>query len=254
MDQIEIIQLIVGYAFAAVLVFTAIITAASLVGWISFADEDQQKKLFNLLIVELVIIGVGLFANLLRLDPNKTVDEVIAKRESITVNAPANYARYTNQVAGLGFAYPESYSLNITGTDIHHGKMQLKDGDTGVGWLSIMTYIPKDSERLQRQEEGKTPLYYLARHSDTLKQRMPSAEPGSKLLREEVYNTPIGEGRLLVFDYEFSAGMAEIHALLVYTPSHRVHTFELRALKKNVNAAASQLRNIVATLAVKQSP
>jgi hypothetical protein len=67
----HLIQLIVGYTLAGALVFTVVVTCLSLVGWIKFADAGQQNKLFAVLIVELVAVGVGFFAGLLKFDPTQ---------------------------------------------------------------------------------------------------------------------------------------------------------------------------------------
>jgi hypothetical protein len=72
----QLIQLIVAYALAGALVFTIIITCLSLVGWIRFADQAQQNKLFAVLIVELVVVSVGFFAGVLKFDA-KSVDQKI---------------------------------------------------------------------------------------------------------------------------------------------------------------------------------
>jgi len=76
----ELIQLIVGYTLAGALVFTVVITCLSLVGWIDFANQAQQNKLFYVLIVELVVVSVGFFGGLLKFDP-KQVEQRIREVE-----------------------------------------------------------------------------------------------------------------------------------------------------------------------------
>jgi hypothetical protein len=63
--------LIVAYTLTGALVFTVVITSLSLVGWIRFADNAQQKKLFSILAVELVLVSVGFFGGLLKFDPQQ---------------------------------------------------------------------------------------------------------------------------------------------------------------------------------------
>ena len=70
-SQTQLIQLIVAYTLTGALVFTVIITCLSLVGWIRFADQAQQNKLFSVLAVELVVVSVGFFGGLLNFDPQK---------------------------------------------------------------------------------------------------------------------------------------------------------------------------------------
>ncbi|MBX3479080.1 MAG: M15 family metallopeptidase [Caulobacter sp.] len=74
--QIEIIKLIIAYTLVGAFVFTVVATCGSLVGLIKFADNGQQKKLFAVLVVELVVICVGAFANLLNLNPIATANDI----------------------------------------------------------------------------------------------------------------------------------------------------------------------------------
>jgi hypothetical protein len=76
----QLIQLIVAYTLTGALVFTVVITCMSLVGWIQFADQAQQNKLFLVLIVELVSVSVGFFAGLLKFDA-KSVEQKIREVE-----------------------------------------------------------------------------------------------------------------------------------------------------------------------------
>lgn len=248
MEHVEVTQLIVGYSFAAVLAFTAIATAASLVGWIKFANESQQKKLFNLLIVELIVIGVGFFSDYMKFDANNVANAIIDKGKSISVNAPENYATYIDRRAEVGFAYPEQYILDTPGSDIHHGKLQL-EGDA-KGWLGILTFVPTDSERLLREEQGKSDAYYLDTHIASLKAKFPFIDSTAEFVKEEIYPTSAGVGKLVVFDSDRTGIPSEIHMVLIYTPSHMIHTFTLQAFKNHIDKASVQLRNIVATVTV----
>ena len=69
--HVKIIKLVIAYTLTGALVFTIIVACLSLLGWVQFADSGQQQKLFNTLIVELVIIGVGFFSGLLKFNPAK---------------------------------------------------------------------------------------------------------------------------------------------------------------------------------------
>lgn len=53
-----LMQLVVGWALVGGFVITLALTCASLVGWVEFVDPAQQKLLFKVLLVELVV-GVG---------------------------------------------------------------------------------------------------------------------------------------------------------------------------------------------------
>ena len=76
--DIEFLKLILAYSLVAVFVFTAIVTSLSLVGWTKFIDQDQQKTLFKVLIVEVAIVSVGFFANLLEFNPINTKNQLVA--------------------------------------------------------------------------------------------------------------------------------------------------------------------------------
>ena len=73
----ELLQLTIAYTFSAVLVFTAVITALSLIGKVRFSDPSQQKTLFRVLIVELVIVSVGFFGDVLRFDAKEVQREIV---------------------------------------------------------------------------------------------------------------------------------------------------------------------------------
>jgi tetratricopeptide (TPR) repeat protein len=75
-----IIQIIVAYTLAGVFVFTAVVTALSLLGIVKFADKRQQRRLFQILICELVIGCVAFFIGWLKFDPRKASTQ-IAKEE-----------------------------------------------------------------------------------------------------------------------------------------------------------------------------
>lgn len=67
MDHKEIMTLIIGYTCVGVFVATAIITLLSLVGLLRI-NPDVKKKLFAILIVEVVSIGVALWKDFITLD------------------------------------------------------------------------------------------------------------------------------------------------------------------------------------------
>lgn len=69
MDHKEIMTLIVGYTCVGVFVATAIITILSLVGLLRI-DPDAKKKLFSILVVEVVLIGVALWRDFITIDKN----------------------------------------------------------------------------------------------------------------------------------------------------------------------------------------
>ena len=75
--DIGLIQLIVAYTLVAVFVFTAIITSLSMIGVVKFAKTTQQKTLFRVMIVELVVVAVGFFGNILTFSPNEVKKNIV---------------------------------------------------------------------------------------------------------------------------------------------------------------------------------
>lgn len=60
-NHIRYIQITIGYTLMIAFVAIVIITIASLVGWVKLVHEDQQYKLFEIFVVELVIGALGFF-------------------------------------------------------------------------------------------------------------------------------------------------------------------------------------------------
>ncbi len=75
--QAYLIQLVIGWTCAAVFVSTAIITMLTLVGLVQ-VDPVTRNRLFSILVFEVVIVGVGVFAGLMRLNPAPLVSQLQA--------------------------------------------------------------------------------------------------------------------------------------------------------------------------------
>jgi len=71
-----LMQLVVGWPLVGAFVFTVVVTCLSLVGWVRFMDPGQQKKLFQVVVVELLVGAGGLASGALRLDPGAVGSEV----------------------------------------------------------------------------------------------------------------------------------------------------------------------------------
>ncbi len=72
----ELIKLIMAYTLVGGVIFTVIVTNLSLIGWVKFADNNQQQALFKALIIEVVVVAVGFFGNVLELDPGKAENKI----------------------------------------------------------------------------------------------------------------------------------------------------------------------------------
>lgn len=78
-DHQAIIQLIIAYTLVGAFIFTVAITCLSLVGWVRFADSKQQNRLFLVLIIELVTIGLGSFSSFLQFNPGSVSNQIETK-------------------------------------------------------------------------------------------------------------------------------------------------------------------------------
>lgn len=76
MDHHSIIQLIIAYTLVGAFVFTVVISCLSVVGWIKFADQKQQNKLFYVLVVELVVGCLAFFFDFIALNPKRIVQNI----------------------------------------------------------------------------------------------------------------------------------------------------------------------------------
>jgi len=82
--HLEFIKLAIAYTLLGAFIFTVAVTCLSLIGIVRFADTKQQKRLFTALIVQLVVVGVGFFTQLLTFDPKDAASAALqtAQRES----------------------------------------------------------------------------------------------------------------------------------------------------------------------------
>jgi uncharacterized protein YcbK (DUF882 family) len=76
--HIEMLKLVIAYTLVGAFIFTVVATCLSMIGVIKFVNPRQQRKLFAVLVVELVTICLGVFANLLNLSPVQTAEKVQA--------------------------------------------------------------------------------------------------------------------------------------------------------------------------------
>jgi len=70
-------QLIIGWTCVGVFVCTAVITVLAIVGLLRI-DRDIRNQLFAALVLEIVAIGVAVFAGLVKVDPKPVAQEITA--------------------------------------------------------------------------------------------------------------------------------------------------------------------------------
>ena len=74
--HVQIIKLAIAYTLLGAFVFTVVVVCLSLVKKGVIVSPSQQKKLFATLVVELVVICVGSFSNLLELNPRTAQEKI----------------------------------------------------------------------------------------------------------------------------------------------------------------------------------
>ena len=114
-QHIQIIKLTIAYTILGAFIFTAIITCLSMVGVVKFARPSQQSKLFATLIVEIVIVSVGAFSNLLKFNPREVQREVERPliEEATVAKKQATVARTKLQQEVLAGLKPEAAGLAL---------------------------------------------------------------------------------------------------------------------------------------------
>ena len=102
MENISAIyKLAIGITLTVAFIFTVIITLASLVGWVKFKYPAQQKVLFSVLVVELVVGGVASFKGMIGLDPKETVEKIEEPLKKETAKLSAEVQEKTEEVASV---------------------------------------------------------------------------------------------------------------------------------------------------------
>lgn len=150
-------KLVVGWTLVGGFVFTVFVTCLSLVGWIKFADPQQQKKLFQILIVELVI-GLGAkFLGGVTFDP-KTVSAEIERKGS-------NAAIETTIVDLIDAGARGDTSVDKAQLERLHERIQVEPGEPDAQRTGELRQV------IQRLPEGRvsTAAAKEMSTSDTLK-------------------------------------------------------------------------------------
>jgi len=68
-SQYELMKLVIAWTLIGAFIITVILVLASMVGWVKFADQKQQNKLFYVILVELASGCVGFFLNIVNPNP-----------------------------------------------------------------------------------------------------------------------------------------------------------------------------------------
>lgn len=83
--HIEIIKLVIAYSLVGSFLFTLVVTCLSLVNVIKSIDKKLKRKLINVLVVEVAVIAIGSFSNLLKLDAGTVSDNIRSdERDEVT--------------------------------------------------------------------------------------------------------------------------------------------------------------------------
>ena len=87
--HINIIEIAIGYTVLGAFIFTVVITCLSLVGMVTFSNQRQQRILFFALILELPLLGLGIF--------NRFLSFNIAAARNTIQEAPINIVTSSGQ-------------------------------------------------------------------------------------------------------------------------------------------------------------
>jgi hypothetical protein len=74
--HVAIIKLAIAYTLLGAFVFTVVLTCLALIGKFKFPDRRVQRRLIEILVIELAVLGVGTFSDFLRFSPSNLADDV----------------------------------------------------------------------------------------------------------------------------------------------------------------------------------
>jgi hypothetical protein len=106
---VSVMQLVIGWTCVGVFICTAVIAILSTIGWVN-VDVDFKKQLQKVLIIEIVIICVGVFSGLVKIDP-KPVDQQLEAGQKAEDFLTASETRKT---AGLPSDQPAPAAAELT--------------------------------------------------------------------------------------------------------------------------------------------
>jgi hypothetical protein len=111
--HLQLIKLVIAYTLVGAFFFTVVVTCLSLIYKNIFVRPTQQSKLFTILIVELIVICVGSFANFLEFNPVSAQREIERPlREDIsTANVSASQTKGKLQEQVLYGLKPQAEAL-----------------------------------------------------------------------------------------------------------------------------------------------
>ena len=114
--QLYLIQLVIGWTCVGVFVCTAIMTLLAMAGLLKM-DPEERKKLFAVLIVEVVVVCVALFANLIQINPAPVQEEVqateIAERTVVGLNPSLPLQPSASTSTSVGSEIPPRVYIHI---------------------------------------------------------------------------------------------------------------------------------------------
>jgi len=161
MDQIEIIKLIIAWSLAGTFVFTIIATCGSMLGWVKFADPAQQKKLFRILVVELVIGCVAFFFNLINFSPDSLIKQVEKQTITDVSSFSKIYYPLVNAYIDQELEEFKLYFFNTYGPIYYQDWKNEFRRDKGRNYSEINDFPKLYSDLVNEYEEEKEPIENL---------------------------------------------------------------------------------------------
>jgi hypothetical protein len=103
-----VIRLAVAYTLLGVFIVTAVVTVLALLGKFKFPSKRLENRLYQVLIVEVVAICVGIFGDFLRFSPARAVDEAQVDAQT----SPPRIEPVTPLPNSVGVVQPEAQVLS----------------------------------------------------------------------------------------------------------------------------------------------
>ena len=163
-----LMQLVIGWTCVGVFVATAVITVLAVVRLITI-DDDLRNKLFTALIVEVVVIGVGVFSGLVKLDAEPVNEELVAGSEAaatLTAIETTGTDRPPNETpAATSELQPRVY-IHIASEDQRATAVEARTALRAAGYL-----VP-GIENVGSKSPATTQLRYFLTDEETLGEKI----------------------------------------------------------------------------------
>ena len=117
-DIVDIIKLIIAFSLTGAFVFTLTVTCLSMINVVKSIDAKLRKALIKVLILEVSVIAVGSFADLLRFNPFAVAERLRQSERDAIVLQVSQYISPEKELSDLEIYNPESRARLLTALSI----------------------------------------------------------------------------------------------------------------------------------------